>query len=195
MAHCTHLTFLPELLPLDTDNGESRSSAALRDELPKYDEILEDIGDDPISSGLPIHIALEKKDKKEKRGKKSREGDNDECELNGSLDDDANRNAKLLVDEFMKSHPSPPYCEHAVTGNLLCPVIIPQRRPRDWKRGFMRAYAPVLDDSGISQDTFMDFLKTFHAVNKYLPWLHAINAAAINLIPIPIIPSMYSNHR
>lgn len=51
----------------------------------------------------------------------------------------------------------------APTGvNLPLPVIIPQRRPRDKKRGFVRAYAPVLEDTGIDQDTFLRFLKAFH---------------------------------
>lgn len=48
---------------------------------------------------------------------------------------------------------------------LPCPVIIPQRRPRNKDRGFVRAYAPVLDDCGISQDVFLRFLEYLDAVN------------------------------
>jgi hypothetical protein len=40
------------------------------------------------------------------------------------------------------------------TTSLPCRVIIPQRRPRKKNRGFVRAYAPVLADFGISQDLF-----------------------------------------
>lgn len=51
----------------------------------------------------------------------------------------------------------------APTGvKLPLPVILPQRRPRDKKRGFVRAYAPVLEDTGIDQETFLRFLKAFH---------------------------------
>ena len=68
-----------------------------------------------------------------------------------------------LVQKFLISHPAP---THAATGQLPCPVIIPQRRPRTKSRGFVRAYAPVLDDCGIDQDTFLEFLKTFHKASQ-----------------------------
>ena len=48
---------------------------------------------------------------------------------------------------------------------LSCPVIIPQRRPRDKDRGFVRAYAPALEDSGISQEVFLQFLEYLDIVN------------------------------
>jgi len=51
----------------------------------------------------------------------------------------------------------------APTGiRLQLPVILPQRRPRDKKRGFVRAYAPILEETGIDQETFLRFLKAFH---------------------------------
>ena len=49
---------------------------------------------------------------------------------------------------------------------LTCPVIIPQRRPGDKTRGFERAYAPVLEEYGINQDSFLHFLKSFHKASK-----------------------------
>ena len=67
-----------------------------------------------------------------------------------------------LVQQFLTSHPAP---THRM-GQLPCPVIIPQRRPRTKSRGFVRAYAPVLDDCGIDQDTFLEFLKTFHKASQ-----------------------------
>ena len=67
-----------------------------------------------------------------------------------------------LVQKFLASHPAP---TNAI-GQLPCPVIIPQRRPRTKSRGFVRAYAPVLDDCGIGQDTFLEFLKTFHKASQ-----------------------------
>ena len=85
-----------------------------------------------------------------------------------------------LVQKFLASHPAP---THAI-GQLPCPVIIPQRRPRTKSRGFVRAYAPVLADCGIDQDTFLEFLKTFHKasqVNKISlssghPWFFGVEA-------------------
>ena len=68
-----------------------------------------------------------------------------------------------LVQIFLNQHPPPaelgPY-------ELQCPVILPQRRPRDKSRGFVRAYAPVLADCGIDEVTFMQFLKAFHQASK-----------------------------
>lgn len=49
---------------------------------------------------------------------------------------------------------------------IPCPVIIPQRRPRNKDRGFVRAYSPVLDDCGISQDVFLKFLKNWLAASQ-----------------------------
>ena len=67
-----------------------------------------------------------------------------------------------LVQKFLTSHPAPTHG----TGRLPCPVIIPQRRPRTKSRGFVRAYAPVLADCDIDQDTFLEFLKTFHKASQ-----------------------------
>ncbi|KAJ5701296.1 hypothetical protein N7488_008844 [Penicillium malachiteum] len=47
-----------------------------------------------------------------------------------------------------------------------CTVIIPQRRPGNKYRGFVRAYAPVLEDFGITRDVFFRFLKDFDNVNR-----------------------------
>jgi hypothetical protein len=52
------------------------------------------------------------------------------------------------------------------TQPIPCPVIIPQRRPGQKDRGFVRAYAPVLDTCGISQDVFVRFLKNFDQASK-----------------------------
>ncbi|KAK1824832.1 hypothetical protein LTR12_000627 [Friedmanniomyces endolithicus] len=52
---------------------------------------------------------------------------------------------------------------------LPLPVIIPQRRPRNKTRGFVRAYAPVLADSGIDQATFLSFLDNFYKSSQASP--------------------------
>jgi hypothetical protein len=49
---------------------------------------------------------------------------------------------------------------------LNCPVIIPQRRPGNKDRGFIRAYAPALNNSGIDQTTYLEFLKHWQTASK-----------------------------
>ncbi|KAH8692234.1 hypothetical protein BGW36DRAFT_431454 [Talaromyces proteolyticus] len=68
---------------------------------------------------------------------------------------------------------------------IPCPVIIPQRRPGRKDRGFVRAYAPLLADCGISQDVFLQFLKDFHKASLASPWIEVIYAAAgiVGLVP------------
>ncbi|EME89240.1 uncharacterized protein MYCFIDRAFT_193207 [Pseudocercospora fijiensis CIRAD86] len=61
---------------------------------------------------------------------------------------------------------------------LPCPVIIPQRRPRKKSRGFVQAYAPVLQNAGIDQATFLTFLKNFHKSSQAHPILPIIQVAA-----------------
>ncbi|KAK9489557.1 hypothetical protein V1508DRAFT_327360, partial [Lipomyces doorenjongii] len=69
-----------------------------------------------------------------------------------------------LFRTFMAAIPPPPNSTDIT--KLPWPVIIPQRRPRDKSRGFIRAYAPVLEGCGIDQALFMNFLKTFHQASK-----------------------------
>ncbi|KAK4545486.1 hypothetical protein LTR36_002836 [Oleoguttula mirabilis] len=61
---------------------------------------------------------------------------------------------------------------------LPCPVILPQRRPRKKARGFVRAYAPVLANSGIDQATFLSFLKSFHQSSQASPVFTVIQVSA-----------------
>ena len=63
-----------------------------------------------------------------------------------------------LVSSFVSHHP--PGAISA--GNALTyPVILPQRRPKSSSRGFVKAYAPLLGDCGISQEAWFDFLASF----------------------------------
>lgn len=73
-----------------------------------------------------------------------------------------------LVAVFNQEHPPPAYTERA--GRLPAPVIIPQRRPETKSRGFVRAYAPALDDCGIDQSTFMDFHDGFDKATNVNFW-------------------------
>ncbi|PLB49764.1 hypothetical protein P170DRAFT_409355 [Aspergillus steynii IBT 23096] len=89
-----------------------------------------------------------------------------------------------LAHVFLESHPT----SYAVPQGhpvLPYPVILPQRRPRDRKRGFIRAYAPVLDDFGIDQATFIDFLDTSNKACQASGWIGAINLASIGTMFMP----------
>ncbi|KAL1962342.1 hypothetical protein VTN77DRAFT_9755 [Rasamsonia byssochlamydoides] len=68
---------------------------------------------------------------------------------------------------------------------LPFPVIIPQRRPGSKSRGFVRAYAPDLAASGISQETFMLFLNNFDKASQASPILQAlfVSAGIVGLVP------------
>ena len=69
---------------------------------------------------------------------------------------------------------------------LPAPVIIPQRRPGDQDRGFMRAYAPCLSESGISQDLFLCFLKTLDSATSASPILNVMSLVSSPLGQLPI---------
>lgn len=49
---------------------------------------------------------------------------------------------------------------------LSCPVIIPQRRPGNKSRGFVRAYAPVMEGCGVGQDVFLKFQDDWVTASK-----------------------------
>ncbi|EGP87665.1 uncharacterized protein MYCGRDRAFT_109426 [Zymoseptoria tritici IPO323] len=61
---------------------------------------------------------------------------------------------------------------------LPCPVILPQRRPHKKARGFVRAYAPALAETGIDQETFLTFLKNFHKSSQASPIFDVIGISA-----------------
>ena len=69
-----------------------------------------------------------------------------------------------IVKRFLSQYPAPSVSR--VTGSLPCPVIIPQRRPHKKSRGFVQAYAPVLADSGVTQDAFMQFHKAMYKASQ-----------------------------
>jgi hypothetical protein len=75
---------------------------------------------------------------------------------------------------FLQNHPILQYMER-----LPLPVIIPQRRPKDRSRGFVRAYAPVLMNCNIDQTTWLEFIELFYKASQASPWLNAINLASL----------------
>ncbi|CAI7570854.1 unnamed protein product [Penicillium pancosmium] len=68
---------------------------------------------------------------------------------------------------------------------LPCPVIIPQRRPRKKQYGFVRAYAPVLTDCGVSQEVFLQFLVDWEKASKSDKWIDVVFLAGnvIGFVP------------
>ncbi|KAJ5625246.1 hypothetical protein N7510_001555 [Penicillium lagena] len=100
-----------------------------------------------------------------------------------------------LATDFLRDHPAPPpyvpYDEpSARPPKLSAPVVLPQRRPKNQDRGFIRAYPPVLENYGIDQATFLDFLDTAEKSTKSARWLQAINLASLATIPLPIATGM-----
>ena len=64
-----------------------------------------------------------------------------------------------IVSNFVQKHPPG---DPSSGSYLQLPVVIPQKRPHQKARGFVRAYSPVLEDCGIDQATWMEFLDSFH---------------------------------
>jgi hypothetical protein len=79
--------------------------------------------------------------------------ENDEPELRNA------RNVDEVFDVFTKKHPPPKYSP--IAGKLELPVILPQRRPKNKERGFIRAYAPILQNCAVGQAEFLGFLDGF----------------------------------
>ncbi|RMJ13312.1 hypothetical protein CDV36_007040 [Fusarium kuroshium] len=90
---------------------------------------------------------------------------------------------KDVAKAFLQRHPF----EHQTDPNtkLTLPVILPQRRPKDRGRGFVRAYAPVLEDVGIDQKTFLDLIDSFNKSLEPNPYLYAINLTGLASMAAP----------
>jgi hypothetical protein len=91
------------------------------------------------------------------------------------------RDPKDLVNEVLSIAP-PAATRRAL---LPVPVVVPQRRPRTRARGFVRAYAPVLNDCAIDQKTFLTFLKNLHTATQASKGLSVVFLAAgvVGMVP------------
>ena len=104
---------------------------------------------------------------------------------------EANQSIDEVVADFLVRHPPPPYTSKPA--QLPSPVIIPQRRPETKSRGFVRAYAPTLQDCGIDEQTFMEFHEGFHKATTKQGWFHASNiAVALSVLSytVSVAPSV-----
>lgn len=103
-----------------------------------------------------------------------------------------------LAQQFVSLYSAPPLYSLYEDGpekprplqGLSAPVVLPQRRPKNRGRGFIRAYAPALGACGIDQAMFLDFLDTAEKACQASPWLNAINLASIATIWMPSITGM-----
>lgn len=188
--------------------GSSRSASTPQGGTPpQYVEVPDHTADVLIAAGKAVHADAkdphlydhDEKTTHEEDDSLSEEGDEEQWELDEAVpypeshDDAPAQDINVLTDTFMRNHPPPAYTPseggpRQAQGKLPCPVIIPQRRPRDKRRGFVRAYAPVLADCGIDQKTFLEFLKTFHESTKEDKWLGIVNLSAMigGMVPSPI---------
>ena len=69
-----------------------------------------------------------------------------------------------LVKKFLHAHPAPAH--GSSVHPLPYPVIIPQKRPHSKARGFVKAYAPILESCGVDQASFLEFLDVFHKASQ-----------------------------
>ncbi|KAK6218877.1 hypothetical protein QIS74_06086 [Colletotrichum tabaci] len=95
-----------------------------------------------------------------------------------------------LATAFINRHACLPENRAANGRELPLPVILPQRRPEKRARGFLRAYAPLLADVGIEENTFLDFIDTFNKALEPSPWINALNLAGFAGSAMPEPASM-----
>ena len=69
---------------------------------------------------------------------------------------------KTLASSFVEQFPPP----RVPVGTLQLPVILPQRRPGNKRRGFVQAYAPMLEQAGIGDAAFLSFCDYFEQAIK-----------------------------
>ena len=118
-------------------------------------------------------------------------GFGDATEWNEATEDEKKEKVRKILQKFLADHPLPP--DPANHSPLPCPVILPQRRPRTKSRGFVRAYAPVLQNVGVDQATWMDFLTTFHKASQASPVFGAILVAGHLVGYVPSIAAMVAS--
>ncbi|KAL7944974.1 hypothetical protein V8C42DRAFT_324225 [Trichoderma barbatum] len=98
------------------------------------------------------------------------------------IDQDIDTNA--MADGFMRDHVLSSTQQNQER-ELPMPVILPQRRPGERARGFIHAYAPLLQSVGIDEATFIDFIKQLNMATAPSPWINAINLAAVAVQHVP----------
>lgn len=96
------------------------------------------------------------------------------------------QNADAALSDFLAEHTlpdAPP--ETAATPRLRNPVVIPQRRPGNKERGFVKAYAPDLAAHGIDEASFLAFIRATNKAAQASKWIYAVQVAAMGTGLIP----------
>jgi hypothetical protein len=139
------------------------------------------------------YAGCEKKGAEQQGERSLEEGDEEQWDLDDAQDEliseapnpkhrPFERDPKKITQHFIDDYPVPQGIQQR---KLPLPAILPQRRPKDRTRGFIRAYAPDLMNCGIDQAMFLDFLETFNLASQSSPWLNAINMAGIAFMHLP----------
>ncbi|KAF9894969.1 hypothetical protein FE257_004593 [Aspergillus nanangensis] len=177
---------IPRSLPADDSSGEYAPAgggpAELpayegRAELPAYSEVEYEVGGDgdQLERGVDQDEAVWELDETAQRMKLPKYEESVPLVL-GAVDqpeDVKEEQEQVMVRSLVEmAGPVQPM------QRIPCPVIIPQRRPGQKERGFVRAYAPVLGDCGISQDVFVRFIEDFFQASKASPWIDVVYVAA-----------------
>jgi hypothetical protein len=100
------------------------------------------------------------------------------------------RTDEEIADGFIRGHDFVHGAYPQAPPRLELPVILAQRRPNDRSRGFVRAYAPMLEGVGIDQTMWLDFLNAFDQSTQASPWIKALNLANIPGLLVPIGPGI-----
>lgn len=182
---------------------------------PEYVETSEEHAQELIASGRAVPVSQSELDthghpldKKKHSGTKTAEDDDDSDDEDDRSDIDDE--AEWALDDAAEAADPPSYEEvtRQVSDNQLidqvlrlagaspakcrgisAPVILPQRRPQDKGRGFVRAYSPVLEEVGISQDCFLTFTRNWHTASQASPWLNVI---MLGTFAVGFVPEMWA---
>jgi hypothetical protein len=156
---------------------------------PQYAEVTQDQADDLIARRYAVSIDRAEAERV-RYNHRPEEGDEEIWALDDagnsgpeSESTDAFRDSRDVAATFLRRHPLP--ARQLPLAPLPCPVILPQRRPKNDKRGFVEAYAPVLAAADVSQATFLEFLEAFQLSGRADPWLNVINTAAMIAGAVP----------
>ncbi|THX17656.1 hypothetical protein D6D17_02433 [Aureobasidium pullulans] len=107
---------------------------------------------------------------------------------NGDMDNptDPGTLADTFISRLPPSIPTSAFSKE----KLPFPIIIPQRRPKDRSRGMVRAYPLILEQRGIDQAMFIDFIETFNKSTQATKWIAALNLASIGTMWLPTVTGL-----
>lgn len=146
------------------DSGEKsgRSKASYAGYSDEDDSSSDDDGDSGGSRAAADEAIWELDDMAEQVAPNAYSGSDSPPAYEAASEEEMIKKEEMMIRDLVRMAGPPP----RPAQRLPCPVIIPQRRPRNKGRGFVRAYAPVLNDCGIGQDVFLRFLKDWYMASK-----------------------------